>query len=1330
MSRIFPLYAASALVATAFAEAETIDFTTPLAFTGGTEYTESSKDEWGSNQAFAVSVTGEGNTITGGTWESNPWRSVALTGDGYLTLVRNGQWSVAFGSNGGSTKDFSGTLHFKHGCGSPIYFGIGDGDASFKNGSLVFERTASAAIIYFSNNKTSAEVGDMSTTGENADQFTFRDKQSNATVHIGYLNKNSTFGGKFGVEGTTVYNLDKVGTGTWTLTGEVANLGTFTVTAGEVKFSGNEVAPKVTVKSGAKISGTGTLKGGVTFESGATIDTTELLTLGGSVDLTGLTYDELTSGATYTIANATDDAVVTATGLTEAQILAGWGYFLDDGKLVLKEGAKIANLSSDTTLSEDTDYSDYTVVVGENVKVDLNGYNLTLGKVTVKTGASFVNTASTKARLIGGANGADKAWLLDVSSENVVCVFEGAAITIAKAYVPAGGIGFMKTEGEQEIQPESCANGLYFLGGATLKECWVTWNADSERTFPVTIEGKGNSFCFNNQNGGTYMTAFRGTPFYGDGEIKFTSTSTCKTGYEVGKKTTGGEFTGKIIFETGENFSQIGAMYRFEYNNNNSTRRNPKTVLSLYNDREATAYYSLTTDNFSTAPQFDFSSLITEGEHPENVRLAARVNNTSVRANVIVGAEDGKGGGEFAGTFAATSSTDKACPINIEKRGSEKWTLSGTLDSEGTLKIYDGEVALTGTVEDMESITVGADGVLSGSAAIPAGVPVAFETGSTYSGALTFGAQPSVAGTVRYIPVFVNSVAQKTVFTCENPSMAGFTVEVGTIPVVPAGTEFVIAEGPEGSTFTAPATFGESIAKAGWEITAKANQLILKTTLQPPLVIDEDYTLSQDLDYSAGRVEINNGAKVDLNGFTLKVNSVAVGAASTIVNSSSSVANLEVRDGDDGLTWLWGDDSLVTIGSGVRVVFAGKPVTIPSTFTLPAAGIGFKDTDTSDDGVQILYRENCVNGLAFLGDAAVRADDTDGENYAWSNGTAFEIYVEGTNNVMTGNAECNYGWNPINLIGPFTGSGELELTTMKYGCVYSVGKKDYDKTKFSGRLTLSAGETPSSRGHRIWFEDDNNLAKAFSNGTLALTGGTYTPNYFLSSQNGSTPPTYNLGSLVTAGDNPEKVVLAPSITPASATLKVGMDGSGAGTFAGRIVKETDTDSEGNVTATKNLNLVKCGTGVWQLTQALENGGSVSVEGGELDLDGGIADAASLSVASGAKAKLGGTVACAATFASGSTLVLDADNANVPPVLEGDLDLTGVTVKVDFGEFDGKSGRKLLRVHGTITGFDAANIDTGDFKVDANKFKFIVRDEGNGYQTLHYSSTVGFVVVIR
>ena len=115
------IVAAAAAASSTIARAEDISYPSDgvMTFSGGTSYSEVG-DEWGEKHenaatALKVSVTGTGNTINGINKEANPWRNVTLTGDGYLTMIRDGQWSIGLSDNPGSTKDFEGTLRISLG---------------------------------------------------------------------------------------------------------------------------------------------------------------------------------------------------------------------------------------------------------------------------------------------------------------------------------------------------------------------------------------------------------------------------------------------------------------------------------------------------------------------------------------------------------------------------------------------------------------------------------------------------------------------------------------------------------------------------------------------------------------------------------------------------------------------------------------------------------------------------------------------------------------------------------------------------------------------------------------------------------------------------------------------------------------------------------------------------------------------------------------------------------------------------------------------------------------------------------------------------------------
>lgn len=191
--------------------ADPIDFTTPLVFSGGTEITESGDSGWNTQQPLTVNVTGEGNVLIGNSGESNPWRLVNLSGDGYLTIQRNAQWSIGFN---GSVTNFYGTLHIHQIANGWVYFGIGKADLSLANASVVLEPSESATDmpIIFTNGQGDSRIGDFSTAGQFGSKVRVRSKNAGSTLRIGYLNKNSVFDGTFEPEdnGSRVTNLDKV----------------------------------------------------------------------------------------------------------------------------------------------------------------------------------------------------------------------------------------------------------------------------------------------------------------------------------------------------------------------------------------------------------------------------------------------------------------------------------------------------------------------------------------------------------------------------------------------------------------------------------------------------------------------------------------------------------------------------------------------------------------------------------------------------------------------------------------------------------------------------------------------------------------------------------------------------------------------------------------------------------------------------------------------------------------------------------------------------------------------------------------------------------------
>lgn len=1285
-----------------------INFTTPLVFSGNTEITESSDAGWNTEQAFAVSVTGTGNLLTGNSAEAKPWRSVKLTGDGYLTMTRGGQWSIGFGTNGGSTKDFTGTLHIKHSTGEPVYFGFGQNDLSFANASLVLEASGSANVnTYFSNNQSTRDIGDLSTVGDNQSKVVVYDK-NNATINVGYLNKSSTFGGNFAVEGASnVPSLNKVGTGTWTLTGNCDAVRLLTVSAGAVHLgSTGSFACPITVKSGAKLGGTGTVAGTLTVESGAILEftATDALTFPSSSDLANFALDttSLDASVTYTVAKGTASFPT----LNAAQQQAGWVLFAAEGDICLKNSS--TTISESTSLTEDTDWSETFVSIADGVTVNLNGHDLYLSGFSLGTDASIVNTGA-KARLYVGLNGGDKTGFLDLDlGANIMPVFTGAAITIPQSYVPAGGIGFKDVSGTQLLYFQNCANGLAFLGHANLREAEMSWNKGAWLGAPVAIEGDGNVFTFDNGNWGTDMKAFNDTPFSGDGELAIKATDGVhSTLYLTSYNQNNTGFAGTLVLYEGPSYNSNNGVFLYESTDDGLSVDFNNASIVFASDLERTSPFTLHSNRGSSKATYTLGSLTTGGTHPENVVLHSECGSSG--GVVVKLGTDGKGGGTFAGALSKAYGEDVR-PFSVEKHGTETWTLTGSIDNGGTLSVYDGAVNLAGaTVGTVTAIAVGAGGRLTGTSTIPAATAVSFADGSTLSGALSIGATPTTDGTVKLVPTFSGTTANAMTFTAAaGVSLAGFTLEADQVPVVPAGTEFTIATG----VTTAPA-LGATATAAGWEVAVEDGNLVLTSTKQPPLVVDGTLTLEQDYDYSTGEVQFNAGATLDLNGHTMKIGTATVSGTLSIVNTGSASADL-VATGEDK-SWLW--NANVTLAATVRTVLSGAAADIPQTFA-PAGGIAFKDTD----GEQLLYFENCANGLAVLGNASLK--ETTGD-YSWKDkSAAFSFVVESTNNVFTTNGGRYSSDVSEFQLTPFTGSGNLELKGAGDNSWFVLLNKDTENTgSFTGRLVVESGVNfggNSTIGHPNW-------AKT---GTIALkndadAAGNRTA-YRLSTPNTWTKPTFEYGMLETEGEHPEYISVTMNVPVPAAehydrdavNLVVGATDL-SGTFAGTFDGATNC----------KFGIEKRGTGTWTLSGSVKNGADFTVSAGRVDFLGSLegSTVTNLVVKNGAAIKLTGTVDCPITFENGAKLVLSSENEDFVTYTAGSLDLTGVTVEVEKGTFDGKRGHSYLKTtNGTLSGAGDANVSIPGLEYDTKKMGFSIV-EGN---LLRFVMRIGFICIVR
>lgn len=1080
--------------------------------------------------------------------------------------------------------------------------------------------------------------------------------------------------------------------------------------AGTLQVIGGSVTcDSLSVAEGGTLGGSGTINGAVSGTSGAVLDFTAktALTFAGSADLTGFTIaaSDLDASEAYVVARGTTSLPVVPTALQSE----GWMAKAQDGNVVLVSTTR--PITENVTLDDDADWSDSFIAVDAGVTIDLNGHELRVAGVSLGSGASFVNSGA-KANLVIGCNGGDKSFIFGTTlPSSILPVFTGASIEIPDTFIPAGGIGFADSAAVQTVATGNCANGLCFLGNANVRgNEWI-----ASCSFPVTVEGENNVMTLSGGDWDTYE-AFVGTPFHGSGVWKLTTDRATQNITIGSKERDNSNFSGRIILDRGAMNANRDYNIRLEDDNNLANALKNGTIV-LNNDNDSDATFKLVSQNWGTNPTYDWASLETSGAHPERVILKANRNNwdDSKFSTLKIGRGGGTGEGVFAGAIS-NDNTSAASRIYIEKYGTGTWTLSGLVSPGGTFTVAAGTVDFAGaTVADVAGITVSGGARLKGTSSIPAAVPVTLEANAVLSGGLTLHAAPAVT-TAKYVPVFTSGAVEKLVLDYDSPSLAAFTLEVETIPVVPAGTEFVLAEGPVGSSIVAP-TLGTTAVEAGWEVRAEGNQVILTSTKLPPLEISGEFSLSDDYDYSTGTINVADGAVIDLCGHTLKVGVIAFAGTVRFVNSADNVANLVAGCEDNDKTWLWTTADM-TLDSGVRAVVTGAAVEIPAAF-VPAGGIGFMDT--TGDVSQSVAAESCAYGVAFLGSANVTEPSK-----SWQNGT-FSVAVYGTNNVFTFNADNTGSRDATFAQKPFIGDGTLTLRPNDgIHTSYAIGNENIDNSSFTGTLILEYG---ANFTWPIEFPHPSNKPNLhFPNATVALCAKVdgSASQYVLHSVNGSSTANFCFDSLVTEGDNAANVSLFTSCTSSGGTvLRIGCNGNGGGVFAG-----TFTNYDGTVE--KPYSIEKNGTNVWTLTGTVANGGNITVNAGIVCFNSGLANVTQLTVASGATAGFCGDMgaASAMNLAAGSKVLLDVgaaaraggNSTDWVPVVDGDLDLSGVGVVVKQGSWTGNRSRDLLRVTGTLT-VDLAQIETD---LDTQHFKFQVRN-GN---TLRYQSTRGLVISLR
>ncbi len=262
-------------------------------------------------------ANGGGITISAGTFELNNNSGTKtigspLSGTGTLKLTGTGQWSSLNANNSA----FAGTVVWN----GPTtgYFSRNDAgstNASWQINTTVYCQTASGGTVH---------LGELSGTG------TLTSYATPTIYEVGAKNTDSTFAGIINAA-YSQNSLNKVGSGTLTLTGANTYTGATNVNGGTLRVNNSLAAGSaVTVATGGILGGSGTIAGTVNVQSGGTLaagtsDTPGTLTLNNTVtldsasttslriDKTGatLTADKIAGTGTLSLAGT---LVVTASG--------------------------------------------------------------------------------------------------------------------------------------------------------------------------------------------------------------------------------------------------------------------------------------------------------------------------------------------------------------------------------------------------------------------------------------------------------------------------------------------------------------------------------------------------------------------------------------------------------------------------------------------------------------------------------------------------------------------------------------------------------------------------------------------------------------------------------------------------------------------------------------------------------------------------------------------------------------------------------------------------------------------------------------------------------
>jgi autotransporter-associated beta strand protein len=742
----------------------------PIVFGDGTVLTSN----YGGSTAFTMGNTL--NVAAGNTATVNMSGRMAIgggTGSGTLNVNvpgTNGTYEYLYGA----WSTFTGTLNITGTVsGAVITTRPNGGGFDGGLGAAVVNLDNVSLLSYDNSGGNTTNIGALSGTATaslGGVQFA-----GPVTYNIGALNTNTTFAGPIS-NGSGSLLLNKVGTGTLTLTGSNSYTGATNVNAGTLQMNGTQGATAVTVASGASLGINGSIGGLVTVSSGGFLYLGNSTAAGsvGTLTITGTGGFTLAGGGTvvFDLSNSptgSNDQITVAggnmtfSGTTNYQInltnnaLGAGTYHLINGNAT-QQGSTQLNLimpvASGTTRQ--------TFALGRpaggttpgfiNLNVSGNAGSL------VWTGANGgVWDLNTTANNFSGASPAtfynlDSVTFDDTSTVGSVVLTGTLAPSVltlnntntAYTFSGTGLIG-----GNTQIIKNGSGTATFSTTGANTFTGGITINAGTL----VANEGMGNSLI--TLNGGTLTL---GSGLYMNNAILVNASSTIIAG-KGSTAVNGGNATpltssnsGVTLFlsiDNGNTFSLAGDMSGF--NGTISLGTSQGTLRLNYggsgNTGSAGALFDLGTSAYLGNRNGGVTINLGALQGGAGTTLQGRTSGGGTTAtNYLVGALNTNT--TFAGTIATGGDQ---LGTNITKVGTGNWTLSGTSNWLGIVTVQAGTLTVSGSLNNgNQAFEAQTGSTLALSSGTITTNLVEIDSGATLTGCGTIVADLQVDGTATF----------------------------------------------------------------------------------------------------------------------------------------------------------------------------------------------------------------------------------------------------------------------------------------------------------------------------------------------------------------------------------------------------------------------------------------------------------------------------------------------------------------------------------------------------------------------------------------------------